>query len=407
MNTLSNSHQGKGLLFFAFMLLAFNLRCHITSIPPVIAEIQSCLHLSAAAAGLLTSIPLLCFALFTPLASFLISRMSIARACIFSLIGVCIGVLIRSIPQLEFTFAGTVILGFSVTIGNIISLMIIANYFPDKKDIMTGFYVVAMSVGSMTTSAATAAISKACNWQFGIAVWSVIAFCALVLWILFSAGEKNHSETADKSVQKEAAGSQSLPAVWKRFPVYLLAIAFAAHTSIFYGLTAWLPEFLKSSLGMDSSRAGVAASILQIAGILGSFGIPTLATFKFFNRRNQFLLVTISWFLTPVGLILFPELWILWLLFGGIGSGGGFIVIFGLIMDQAIDLDDNRNLSTFVQAIGYIFAAVSPVFVGFMKQVSGSWFLGFSILSALAIVMAICGIWASLIHEYSSVPQEV
>ncbi len=402
MNTSSTSQKSKGLLFFAFMLLAFNLRCHITSIPPVIAEIESYFQLNTTVAGLLTSIPILCFALLTPVASFLISHMSIAKSCIFSLIGICVGVLIRSIPLIGFTFTGTVILGFALTIGNIISLMIIANYFPYKKDIMTGLYIAAMSIGSMATAATTAAISKVSNWQFSIAIWIIITLIALFLWILFFNNEKQKTTNTKASERHTSTDSKNLPPVWKRFPVYLLAIAFAAHTSMFYGLTAWLPEFLKDTLKMNSSNAGLAASILQISGLLGSFGIPALTTLKFFNRRNQFLVVTIFWFLTPFGLILFPKLWIIWMLCGGIGSGGGFIAIFGLVMDQAVDLDDNRKLSAFVQAAGYIFAAFSPVFVGFTKQVTGSWITGFTILGALAIVMTICGIWASLINEHSN-----
>jgi len=68
-------------------------------------------------------------------------------------------------------------------------------------------------------------------------------------------------------------------------------------------------------------------------------------------------------------------------------------------MDQARDLDDNRKLSAFVQAAGYICAAFSPVLVGFMKQVSGSWVPGFAFLGIMAVVMAVCGIRASRIHE--------
>ncbi len=399
MKQSSASHPRKGLLFCAFMLLAFNLRCHITSIPPVIGEIQKSFNLSTTSAGLLTSIPVLCFALLTPFASKLIGSMTIIKACIFSLLGICLGLLIRSIPLLECTFLGTIILGFSVTIDNILSLMIIAHYFPTQKDMMTGFYVAAMSVGSMSTSAFTAVISKYSNWQFGTSIWVVIALCSLLLWFLFSLSEEKtgvHGIKPDLTAPESQRAHQSL---WQRLPVVLLSIAFAAHTSMFYGLTAWLPSYLKSSLAMDSVQAGVASSLIQICGILGSFGVPLLASWKGFNRRNQFLLVTTAWFLTPTGLILAPKLWVLWSIMGGIGSGGGFIAVFGLVMDQAIDLDDNRKLSAFVQAFGYAFAAITPVCLGFLKQVFDSWPLGFGVLSIFAIIMTICGMWAASLNE--------
>ncbi len=49
------------LLFLAFFALSLNLRAPITSLPPVIAELQEALQINAGTAGLLTSIPVLCF----------------------------------------------------------------------------------------------------------------------------------------------------------------------------------------------------------------------------------------------------------------------------------------------------------------------------------------------------------
>ena len=69
-----------GILFFvAVVLLGANLRAVFSSLPPLLEDVRADLGLSAAAAGLLTTLPLLCFGLLAPLAPALIRRISIEQ----------------------------------------------------------------------------------------------------------------------------------------------------------------------------------------------------------------------------------------------------------------------------------------------------------------------------------------
>ncbi|MDC7124114.1 MAG: MFS transporter [Spirochaetales bacterium] len=394
-----NSSKNKNvLLFFALMALSFNLRSHLTALPSVISDLQQSLGISATIAGLITSIPVLCFAILSPVASLVISKLSTTQTTISLLIGIAIGVFIRSIGSVWAVFAGTVILGFSLTIGNIICLIIIADDFNDKKNMITGLYVAAMSISSMITSAATASIARHLEWRLSLCVWDIFPLIAIALWVAVAIRTSKVDKERCPEVE-DSKNIEDLPAVYKRFPVYLLAIAFGCHTSLFYGLTAWLPSYLTSTLGMTDSYAGIAASIFQIAGLIGCFGIPALSALARLSRRTQFLIVATAWFIIPVGLISLPQLWLIWCLIGGIGSGGGFTVVFGLVMDQAVNLDDNRNISAFVQGVGYAFAAVCPTLLGSLKESSGTWLSGFLALAIMAVVMIICGMWSSKLSE--------
>jgi CP family cyanate transporter-like MFS transporter len=98
---------------------------------------------------------------------------------------------------------------------------------------------------------------------------------------------------------------------------------------------------------------------------------------------------------TPIGFLVAPGLWILWSVFGGIASGGGFTVIFMLVMNNASDLTDNRKISSFVQGVGYSLASCGPFVVGFLKQVSEGWALSFSALAGVAVLMAMAGMGVS------------
>lgn len=177
--------------------------------------------------------------------------------------------------------------------------------------------------------------------------------------------------------------------------VWILALAFAAHTFIFYGFTAWLPSLLSQSIGMSASESGAAASLFQILGMLGCFGLPMMESTGFFPIRVRFLTVTLSWILTTAGILFAPKLWIVWTIFGGIGSGGVFTVIFGLIMAYAQDLDQNRRMSTLVQSAGYMVASLSPFVIGHIHEYNGKWNLGLAVLTAAGLIMTLCGLSAS------------
>ena len=60
------------LMLVGVIAVAALLRAPITAVPPALADIPADLHLSAAAAGATTSLPLVCFGLFAFLAPLLI-----------------------------------------------------------------------------------------------------------------------------------------------------------------------------------------------------------------------------------------------------------------------------------------------------------------------------------------------
>ncbi len=66
--------------------------------------------------------------------------------------------------------------------------------------------------------------------------------------------------------------------VLRRPIVWLLMVAFAAHLMNYYGLAAWLPEYLRVRGGLSPTGAGLAAAFFQSFALLGTTTIPILAT---------------------------------------------------------------------------------------------------------------------------------
>src|SRR5271169_251523 len=70
----------------ALVVLAFNLRGAITSLPPLFPELSSSLHLSPAAIALLAATPVVCFGLFAGVAAPLSRRHGEERVLLVALI---------------------------------------------------------------------------------------------------------------------------------------------------------------------------------------------------------------------------------------------------------------------------------------------------------------------------------
>lgn len=170
-------------------------------------------------------------------------------------------------------------------------------------------------------------------------------------------------------------------------------VAFATHLMVYYSLTAWLPDYFTDATGMAATTAGMIGALFQILALIGAFGAPILAK----KVPVPWLLVMVAgcWIVTPTGFLLAPHGFVLWSVLGGIASGGGFTVIFVLIMQHARDLDENRQISAAVQGGGYTLSALGPILIGHLHQISGAWTSGFITLSVAAIVMLACGLGVS------------
>lgn len=387
MSSKSNA-SGGFLVLMAFIALALTLRSPLTAIPPIINELRQGFAISPAMAGLLTSIPVLCFGALTPLASLIIARTSIETSIFLTLLGSALGMIIRSAGGIEVALVGTVLLGTALTVGNIVSLMIIARDFSGRARLVTAIYTAALNFGTMLTSATTAPLAILLGWRVALASVVALVVPTILLWLLVLL-RRNKALAVGKAAERTDSPAATASPVWRRKPVWMLVFSLGAHLFIYYGMTAWLPAYLMESTGMTAPTAGLVASLFQILALLGSFGVPLMAG----RIAVPWLLVGMAgcWTVTPLGLILAPQAWLVWAIICGIATGGGFTVIFMLIMSFSRDLTDNRKISSLVQGGGYTVSSVGPMVVGSLHQSFGGWSWGFLLLAGVGVVMMSVG----------------
>jgi CP family cyanate transporter-like MFS transporter len=374
--------------FVGLMLFALVLRGPFVVVSTVSTDLREDLQLSATAIGLLTSLPVLCFGLAAPGASRLIGRIGVERSILLSLAGVFAGVLVRSAGGIALAVVGTVLIGVAITIGNVVSPVLIGRDFRRQTAAVTGSYTAALNLGSMITLSAGGALLDAWGWRGTLAVWAVLPVIAAAMWIPLA--RRRAAQPAPARPVTADQPAVPIGTLLRRPTTWMLTLAFTGQAFAYFGLTAWLPTLLADEQGMSRAGASAASSVFQICAVIGAFATPVLI-----NRTGgpfiAFLVNGVLWISLPIGLLVNSDLWLLWSALGGIAQGGGFTAVFTVVVLRATSLRENRQLSAVVQTGGYVIACVGPVVIGGLHESTGSWTTPLLAAAASLAVLTVLG----------------
>ncbi len=398
------------LLPAAVVLIALNLRGPIVAPAPVIGDVRLDLGLTATIAGLLTTIPVLCFSLATPFASWVIAKADPERAVSLALVIVLAGTVLRSVPEAWSLLAGTAVIGIGITIGNVVIPVVIRrDTSPARVGLVTGVYTSALNVGSMITSLGTAPIAAAWGWPVAIAVWAGFAVVAGAAWT-YAVGARaawlrpTHDEpvvqtgpvellTETGSIRTVAAGAAVPVRPARRLITWGLTLAFGGQAFSYYALTAWIPTLLHDEIGFSAESSGASSSVFQILAVVGALGVPVLATR--WRPRAIIALVAFLWLAMPLGLLFAPQLWLLWSVLGGAAQGGGITVVFIIIVRIVTSDDDARRMSAFVQGGGYLIGSAGPLVAGSLHGATGDWTAPLLVVLVAVLTLGVAGTLAA------------
>ncbi|WP_125778212.1 CynX/NimT family MFS transporter [Antribacter gilvus] len=374
MSSFPRRAVGSAALLGAVLVFALNLRAPVTAVPPVVTDVAAALHLDPAMAGLLTGLPVLCFAVVAPAASALIARVGPYRAVTVALVGVLAGTLLRSVgtgtPGAVAAFSGTVVIGAAITIGNVAVPVIVARDFKRRAALATGLYTSSLNLGSVFTTTLTVPLAALLGWQGALASWSVLAVVALVWWLVVS----RRLPDAGRAPRAVASPSDA-PAsgsVLRRAITWVLAAAFCGQAFSYFAVTGWLPDLLGDLLSIDPAAAGGAASLFQALAILGGVAVPAALATRV-PMRGVAVAMAAMWLSLPVGLLLAPEAWALWCSLAGVAQGGNFAVIFTLVAQRTDNPAQARRTAATVQLVGYACAATGPSVLGAVHAATHGW----------------------------------
>lgn len=351
------------LLLLGLVLVALNLRPALSSMSPVLGVVSESLGLSAATAGLLTTLPVLCLGLFAPLAPILARRFGSERVVLGILLTLAAGLLLRSSFGIVGLFAGSLIAGASIGIIGVLLPGIVKRDFAKQAGTMTGVYTMALCLGAAIAAGATVPLSQYFDnrWAIGLGFWIVPALIAAVLWL--PQARQGHGA---HHVAYRVRGLLRDPLAWQ------VTLYMGLQSSLAYIVFGWLPSVLIGR-GLTATEAGLLLSGSIMVQLISALSAPWLAT----RGKDQRLGILLVMALTLGGLFgcLYAPLDGLWgwAIVLGLGQGGTFSLGLTLIVLRSRDAHVAANLSGMAQGIGYTIASLGPLAVGVVHDVSGDW----------------------------------
>jgi CP family cyanate transporter-like MFS transporter len=366
------------------------LRGPVVAVAPIAGTISLDLGLSAAQIGLLTGLPVLCFALLTPFASFLASRTGPRAAVVIAIAGTGLGTIVRSAGGVQAVFVGTILMGAFITVGNVVLPVVIRQRTTSRVGVATGTYAAALNMGSMLTSLATAPLASAFGWQTALLFWLVFVLLAGVAWLLVV--RKPAAPPAHRISERPDAAVPPPRSV--RVASFLLAIAFAGQSFAYFSITAWLPTLLAVEVGFGPAAAGAGASVFQLVGVAGAIAAP--AIMALIGRGKTIVVIAALWFVFLVGMIVAPHAWLVWTVVGGLAQSTGISAILTLIVTTSLDERTSRRASALVQGLGYGLGSFGPTLVGGLRDATGGWSVPLMAVMASIVVFGVFGVFATV-----------
>jgi MFS transporter, CP family, cyanate transporter len=367
----------------AIVLLGVNLRTVIASLPPLLADVRADLGLSATVAGLLTTLPVVCFGALALVGPRLARKVPLELVLVACALATAAGAALRGIDNALALFAGSLLAGAAVGIAQATLPVLIRLAFPSATGLLTGAYSMALPLGATLGSGAAVPLARAFggSWTASLAAWALPAAAAAALW-------------APAAVRRRTLVRGPLPEPLRGEALAWWVAAFMGVQSMaFYAGLAWLPEILQDR-GWSAGEAGSLQALSSLVSILPAFLVPVLAA----RRRAQTLVLLATVGIAAVGvlgLLLAPAAAPAWVLLVGLGQGGALGL--GLILPvlRGARAGAVASLTAMTLCLGYLMASTGPWMLGAVHDVVGGWTAPLVVLLAITLLELLPGLPAA------------
>ncbi|MEU1895885.1 CynX/NimT family MFS transporter [Streptomyces pristinaespiralis] len=380
------------LVLVGIVLAALNLRPAITSLGALLEEARTGLHMSGSVAGMLTSVPPLCFALFGTAAPRLARRFGPGAVLCAGMAAIATGLVVRPFAGGTAGFlAASALALMGIAVSNVLMPVIVKRYFPGRVGSMTGLYSMALALGTSVAAAATVPITSALggSWRVGLAVWAALAAVAVLPW-LGLVRDRDREDGTGRTAEGDAPAPA--PRITRSPTAWALACFFGLQATGAYITMGWMPQIFRDA-GVSPQTAGVLLAVTMVMGVPLAFVIPRLATRL--SRQGPIAVGLGLCGLTGyLGLLLAPAAgaWA-WALLLGI-SNCSFPLALTMIGMRSRTGAGVVRLSAFVQSTGYLISIPGPLLVGVLYQHSGGWGLPIGLMAALLVPQIAMGVLA-------------
>ncbi|HEX2214772.1 MAG TPA: MFS transporter [Mycobacterium sp.] len=374
---------GGALLTVAVVLTALNLRPAITSIGPLLGEIRGALGASAVWAGVLTTLPGLCFAGAGLAAPWLARRFGLGRAISLALVILTAGLLVRVLDGPAVMIGGTLVAAAGIALINVLIPVVIKGSFPAQVGLMTGIYTAALQGGGAAGSAVTPMLDEAFGgWRSALGGWALLAVLALAAWLM-AAGKLGKTSAAQPPASTPGGSLLRSRLAWT------VTLFFGCQAFLAYIVMGWLPEVFIDS-GLSKGNAGLLLGLISLIAVPISLFVSPLAARRD-SQSGWIVGLGVLGIAGVLGLLIAPDVApLLWSVLIGLGMSV-FSLALTVIALRARNAEDTARLSGMAQGLGYLLAGVGPFLFGVLHDATGGWTVPWAMVLVVYVVQMFMG----------------
>ncbi|GGO03073.1 CynX/NimT family MFS transporter [Saccharibacillus kuerlensis] len=376
------------MLLAGILLVAANLRTHITSLSPIIDTIREALSLSNTTAGFLTTLPLLAFALLSPFVSKWARTYGAERMIFISLVLIVVGSLFRPFGGIVPLMAGTFLIGLAVAVFNVLLPSIIKREFPQKIGVMTGLYSIMMGIFASAAAAVSVPISgTGIGWRGALLIWTILSAIGLIVWL----------PQLRRNTRGASANAPDVPkrSIWRSPLAWFITVNMGMQSSIYYIMVAWLPNMMQAQ-HLDPVVAGYMLSLFQMLMIPVNFIAPILAA-RMRDQRSLIVMTSISYVLGIFGFLFAGGsliIIVLAIVFFSLGGGFSFSLIMMFFSLRTKNASEAADISGMAQSVGYLLAGCGPLLFGALHDATGGWEIPYYVMFGITAAYLLTGLYA-------------
>jgi cyanate permease len=374
-----------GLVLLAHTALGLTVFAPSPLMPLIIDEYS----INRSTAGLLLTLPLLVTAGIGLPGGILVSRLGLRMTFTigWSLVGLV------ALSALAPNFGTLLTIWLAKGVGTSLILMatgpLLMQWFkPREILVVNGLTTAGVSLGIALSVFTAAPLAGVLGWLPALTVFGSVGAVGAVVWVVLSRPVGGAVPLVPIVSPKE------LWSILSNRAILLLVIADAGAMMQYTALTGWLPSFLNEVRGMSLNQAGFITGLLPFVGIfavlLGGVLPSRIGAKRAFLMVPGLLLV-----LSGPGTYLFGNLWVIYLsvVVLGVGSWLYLPTLLSLPMEMpGVTPEKVAVIWGFLITFSGFSMFFSPQLVGGIRDLTGSFTIGFIICSVGAWTLLISGV---------------
>jgi CP family cyanate transporter-like MFS transporter len=358
------------------------MRLTILAVPPVLPLLHAELGLSATEIGLLASLPVALFALAALPGSLLVARFGTLATLVGGLVIVALGSALRAFSHdVALLYATTILMGSGVAILQPTMPAIVRQWLPQRIALGTAIYTNGLIVGEIVPVMLTLSVVLPLtggDWRLDLAAWSApVALIALLVALFAPRGSGLPSSGT-------VPGRRWWPN-WRSRLIWELALLFGGANSLYFGVNAFVPDFLAASGRV--ALIGPALTALNFGQLPASLLLIPLAQ-RAERRAWPYVAAALIALASLIGLVTLDGMAIV-LCTGLIGFAVGGAFVLGLTLPPLLSAPDEVAMtSAAVFTVSYASAVLMAIASGAVWDATGVPATAFAPLMAAAVILA-------------------